>query len=95
MFRRAALAVAAGARRPLLAPCHWRNLMVHMEPTPNPDSMKFVPEGEVVLPESHGSGMVRTVRFHAFPVSFTRGAERCWGCVLETWGAPPPSRSAC
>ncbi len=35
-----------------------RGIMVKMEPTPNPDSMKFIPEGEIVLPESMGSGMV-------------------------------------
>lgn len=34
-----------------------RSLFVSMESTPNPDSVKFVPEDKVVLPESLGSGL--------------------------------------
>ena len=36
-----------------------RDLFVKMEGTPNPDSMKFIPVGAVVLPEALGSGLVR------------------------------------
>lgn len=34
-----------------------RSLFVRMDSTPNPDSMKFVPEGETVLPEEFGTGI--------------------------------------
>jgi hypothetical protein len=36
-----------------------RGFRVNMEPTPNPDSMKFIPEDQVVLPKELGTGMVR------------------------------------
>ncbi len=49
-------AVRHTARR---MPALCRGLMVKMEPTPNPDSMKFIPEGHVVLPEHFGAGLVR------------------------------------
>lgn len=48
------LAVARAAR-PFAA--RWaRTLMVKMHTTPNPDSVKFVPEGERVLPPEMGTG---------------------------------------
>jgi len=36
-----------------------RSVFIAVQTTPNPDSMKFVPEGQVVLPEKMGTGMVR------------------------------------
>lgn len=39
------------------APALARGFRVNMEPTPNPDSMKFSPEGQVVLPPELGTGM--------------------------------------
>jgi hypothetical protein len=41
-----------------MLPSLVRCFRVNMEPTPNPDSMKFVPEGKVVLPEDMGTGLV-------------------------------------
>jgi len=38
-----------------------RSLFIKVESTPNPDSMKFVPESKVVLPEKFGSGVVSAV----------------------------------
>jgi hypothetical protein len=35
-----------------------RNLFIRVESTPNPDSMKFVPESKEVLPEKFGNGIV-------------------------------------
>jgi hypothetical protein len=35
-----------------------RSLFIAVETTPNPDSMKFVPEGKIVLPEEFGNGLV-------------------------------------
>lgn len=59
------LAVVAAARTTAVTlPTRWhprRCLFVKVEPTPNPDSMKFLPEDKVVLPEQFGNGMVRTV----------------------------------
>jgi hypothetical protein len=62
MLGRLVHAAAAGAPRgargglqllPLLA----RGLFVAMENTPNPDSVKFLPEDREVLPEALGSGL--------------------------------------
>jgi len=36
-----------------------RSLFVRVVPTPNPDSLKFVTEGEQVLTEDQGTGRVR------------------------------------
>ena len=44
-----------------MLPSLVRCFRVNMEPTPNPDSMKFVPEGKIVLPEDMGTGLVRVV----------------------------------
>jgi hypothetical protein len=63
MLRR--LQLAAGARGGLLLhaagrlqpPRAARGLFVAMESTPNPDSLKFLPEDRVVLPEALGSGL--------------------------------------
>jgi Fe-S cluster biogenesis protein NfuA len=41
---------------PLRAPRGARALFVKIESTPNPDSLKFLPEGRVVLAERFGSG---------------------------------------
>jgi hypothetical protein len=35
-----------------------RSLFIKVESTPNPDSMKFLPEDKEVLPEKFGTGMV-------------------------------------
>jgi Fe-S cluster biogenesis protein NfuA len=50
--RSAAAAAAAAAAAPRGA----RALFVKIESTPNPDSLKFLPEGRVVLEERFGSG---------------------------------------
>ena len=47
----------ANARSSLAAFFPARSLFVAMESTPNPDSLKFVPEDCEVLPERLGSGM--------------------------------------
>jgi hypothetical protein len=39
-----------------------RGLFVKVESTPNPDSVKFMPEDREVLPEKFGTGMVRVHR---------------------------------
>lgn len=36
-----------------------RSIFIQVEQTPNPDSIKFVPEGHTVLPEEFGTGLVR------------------------------------
>lgn len=46
-------------------PLFARGFRVNMEPTPNPDSMKFVPEGKIVLPEELGTGKVGPVGTHS------------------------------
>uniref|UniRef100_A0A7S1G454 Scaffold protein Nfu/NifU N-terminal domain-containing protein n=1 Tax=Bicosoecida sp. CB-2014 TaxID=1486930 RepID=A0A7S1G454_9STRA len=46
LARRAALVGASGRR----------TLFIGMQPTPNPDSMKFLPEGKQVLPPEFGTG---------------------------------------
>ena len=38
-----------------------RTIFIKVEETPNPDSMKFVPEDTEVLPEEFGGGQVRPV----------------------------------
>jgi hypothetical protein len=35
-----------------------RSIFIQVESTPNPDSVKFKPEGQIVLPEHLGNGMV-------------------------------------
>lgn len=39
-----------------------RSIFIKVESTPNPDSMKFLPENFVVLPEKFGNGVVRQGR---------------------------------
>lgn len=41
-----------------------RSLFVKIDTTPNPDSLKFVPEGREVLPEKFGNGVVRERAAH-------------------------------
>jgi hypothetical protein len=41
---------------PFATPSGTRSLFVKVDTTPNPDSMKFAPEGRVVLPETMGTG---------------------------------------
>lgn len=49
------------ARVHLAALC--RSIFIQVEQTPNPDSIKFVPEGKIVLPEEFGAGLVRGGRW--------------------------------
>ena len=48
---------------------HVRSLFVRIEPTPNPDSLKFKPDARIVLPESFGSGL------HFTDASQARGSK--------------------
>ena len=61
---RAALAATAArsagtahSLRSSLALSCWRSIFIQVEKTPNPDAMKFMPEGQTVLPEEHGNGL--------------------------------------
>lgn len=48
----------------------WRrSLFVKIETTPNPDSLKFLPEDRIVLPEAMGSGL------HFSDVGDARGSK--------------------
>lgn len=58
---RAASSLSRGAWRTMETnPRFTRGLQLSIEPTPNPDSEKFIPEGQVVLPPELGKGMVRS-----------------------------------
>lgn len=63
-----------------------RGFRVNMEPTPNPDSMKFIPEGQVVLPKELGTGMVGNSR--TISVDFCAKANKRVLCAPQHFTDP-------